>query len=71
MTRIEYDLLREQEPQLMLPHWYRLRLEWRARAMQLDRESLISGRMAKLLAEESPLHYAAFCEPREFAMSKL
>lgn len=54
MTRIEYDLIRDQEPQLWLPHFHLLSANWQEKALSMTREQLIAGRAAKLLASEHP-----------------
>ncbi len=65
MTRLEYELLREQEPQLHLPSWNMLiTFPWENsgkrfssmvdRIHSLDRDTLIASRTAVLLAAETP-----------------
>ncbi len=61
MTRFEYELLREQEPQLHLPSWIWLDTHKRLlgrdmieRIEELDREALIASRTAVLLSSETP-----------------
>lgn len=61
MTRLEYELLREEEPQLHLPSWIWLATHKRLlgrdmieRIEKLDRESLIASRTAVLLSSEIP-----------------
>lgn len=64
MTRIEYDLLREQEPQLRLPPWQWWQEHWDAYAVDprdrlkaVSREEMIAGRTAAILGCELGLTY--------------
>jgi len=50
MTRIEYDLLRAQEPRLRLPDFGMLLPDSVERVHQYSREKLIGARAATLLA---------------------
>lgn len=54
MTRLEYDLIRDQEPQLRLPHWDSLRPCWKEIVLPYNRQQLIAGRTAFLLRSEIP-----------------
>lgn len=51
MTRIEYDLLREQEPHLRFPRWEML-ADWpktKAKLEQMTREEVLGLRPAKII----------------------
>jgi len=52
MTRVEYDLLRKEEPHLRLPAYWNLRDQERDRLHQLTREELIVSRTYILLARD-------------------
>lgn len=52
MTRIEYELLRHQEPHLGLPLWCWLRSENIELVGKLSRQQLIASRAGKILAAD-------------------
>lgn len=52
MTRIEYDLIRHQRPELGLRPWLILPLHWQRYALKLTPEQLIARRTGVLLARE-------------------
>ncbi len=52
MTRIEYDLVRAERPELRLPRFEFLRLPWRESLETLSANRLIARRTAVLLARE-------------------
>lgn len=55
MTRLEYDLIRDQEPQLRLPHWDCLLTSWKDTVFSYNQQQLFAGRTAFLLRSEIPL----------------
>lgn len=52
MTRLEYDLLREDRPDLRLPSWEDLPVESRARTECFTRKRLIACRSAVILGAD-------------------
>lgn len=52
MTRIEYELLREDRPELQLVNWYAMPSYWQDYVRTLDREQLIARRTGVLLGRE-------------------
>lgn len=54
MTRLEYDLLRDQEPQLRLPRWEFLQHQFQSLVGNLKRDELVARRTAVLLGRDWP-----------------
>lgn len=52
MTRLEYDLIVEQEPQLNLPNWFQLAARDQFRLSQMDRTDLIANRAYQILRRD-------------------
>ncbi len=67
MTRIEYDLLRDERPELSLPTFERLRGEAPERLLRLTREQLIAHRTYLILTRENTSEFTE--EDRETALS--
>lgn len=54
MTRIEYELLRDEHPELRLPWWHQLREEHKDRVKELSKDRLIASRTGVLLGRVWP-----------------
>lgn len=56
VTRIEYDLIRSDRPELCLPHWHTLRGDYRELVRKVNPDRLVARRTAKIL--EGFLHFS-------------
>lgn len=52
MTRLEYDLIVEQSPELNLPTWFQLHQRDRERLLKMDRTNLIANRAYQILRRD-------------------
>jgi hypothetical protein len=68
MTRLDYELLSDELPELKLPAWEALTLNEQSRALKYDRDTLIARRAAQVLCadyvDDRGIPHSAFAQGR-------